>query len=282
MRRLGLSSYLPLAPAILLFAFAFVLPVGEVAVWSLYDDSVPTLEHYRTALASGPYRTILLGTVQLSIGVAFSCVLVGYPAAYFLASRSRRQQTVLLLLILTPLWVSVLVRTYGWIVVLGREGLLNTFFLTIGLIEEPMKLLYTRGAIYVAMVQVLLPIAILTMLSAMASINASLLRAARILGATPMRAFLHVYLPLSAGSAVAAGLLIFVLALGFFITPALVGGPRDAMIANVIAVQIGETLNWGFGAALGVTLLVVGLGVVAAIAVLFRRQMTTVADGGTR
>jgi putative spermidine/putrescine transport system permease protein len=272
-----------IGPAGLLFIFAFAIPVGEVAVWSFYDDGgAITGEHYRLALGSGPYRTILWGTIQLSIGVAFSCVAIGYPVAYFLASRPRSQQTILLLLILTPLWVSVLVRTYGWIVVLGREGLLNTTIMALGFSREPVQFLYTRGAVYIAMVQVLLPIAVITMFSTMVTINRSLLLAARTLGATPRRAFLEVFLPLSAGGAVSAWLLTFVLALGFFITPALVGGPRDAMIANVIATQISETLNWGLGSALGIVLLVCGFGIMAIVAVLFRRYTKLSGEGGTR
>ena len=265
------SSVWLLAPAAVLFIFAFVVPVGEVAIWSFYDDAGLTSEHYRLALGEGPYRTILLGTVQLAIGVAFACVALGYPAAYFLASRRRRRQALLLVLILTPLWVSVLVRTFGWIVVLGREGLINSFLMAVGATDEPLRMLYTRGAVYVAMIQVLLPIAILVMYAAMVNINPSLTRAARILGATPVRSFAHVFLPLSTAGAVTAWLLVFALALGFFITPALVGGPRATMIANVIATQISETLNWGFASALGVALVICAFVVVAIVGVLFRR-----------
>ena len=214
--------------------------------------------------------------------VAVACVVLGYPVAYLLTERPPRQQRLLLLFIMTPLWVSVLIRTYSWIVVLGREGLLNSLLRSVGLIDAPLPLLYNRGAVYAAMVQVLLPIAILTMFAAMSAINRSLLSAARILGASPQRAFIHVFLPLSAGGALSAGVLTFVLALGFFITPAIVGGPKDHMIANVIATQISETLDWGLASALGMTLLAAGLIIVGVASLGLRRFTFIHSDGGTR
>jgi putative spermidine/putrescine transport system permease protein len=279
--RLAAWPYWPLLPAALLFALIFIVPMAEVAFWSVYDNGW-TLSHYRTALADGPYRTILLSTLQLSFFVALACVVVGYPVAYFLSARPARQQRLLLLFITTPLWVSVLIRTYSWIVLLGREGLVNSALAGMGLIDAPVKLLYTRGAVYSAMVQVLLPVAIITMFSAMTPINRSLISAARILGATPYRAFAHVFLPLSVAGALSAGILTFVLALGFFITPALVGGPKDGMIANVIASQISETLDWGLGSALGVTLLVSALLVVGIASLALRRFAAMTSEGGTR
>ncbi|MDW7554630.1 ABC transporter permease (plasmid) [Azospirillum brasilense] len=281
-KRAPLSSLWLLAPAAVLFLFAFILPVGEVALWSVQGEAGLSAEHYEAALGAGPYRTILFGTLQLSFGVAFACILVGYPAAYFLASCPPRNRTLLLLLILTPLWVSVLVRTFGWIVVLGREGLVNSLLMSAGVIDGPLQMLYTRGAVYIAMVQVLLPVAILVMFSTMVTINRSLLMASRILGASPWRGFVHIFLPLSAGGAINAWMLTFVLALGFFITPALVGGPKETMIANLIATQITLTLDWGLGSALGVVLLIAGFAMVGGVALLFRRVTTLSGHGGSR
>jgi putative spermidine/putrescine transport system permease protein len=246
------------------------------------DDAGWTLANFARALGEGPYRTILLNTIRLSLTVGVACVVFGYPVAYFLVGRPPRQQRVLLLFIMTPLWVSVLIRTYSWIVLLGRDGLVNSLAQVLGITSQPMHLLYTRGAVYAAMIQVLLPIAILTMFSSMSAINRSLMSAARILGASPMRAFVAVFLPLSAGGAVSAAVLTFVLALGFFITPALVGGPKDMMIANVIAQQVSETLDWGLGSALGVTLLVAGLLIVGVASVLLRRFTLLTSEGGSR
>lgn len=275
-------KYWPLLPAALLFLLFFIVPVSEVAFWSVRGDDGWSASHFLKALQDGPYRSILFSTLRLSLVVAGACVVLGYPVAYLLTERPPRQQRLLLLFIMTPLWVSVLIRTYSWIVVLGREGLLNSLFRAIGLIDAPLPLLYNRGAVYAAMVQVLLPVAILTMFSAMSSINRSLLSAARILGASPQRAFIHVFLPLSAAGALSAGVLTFVLALGFFITPALVGGPKDHMIANVIATQISETLDWGLASALGMTLLAAGLIIVGVASLGLRRFTFIHSDGGTR
>ncbi|MFL9925864.1 ABC transporter permease [Herbaspirillum lusitanum] len=246
------------------------------------DESGWTLSFFRSALADGPYRTILFNTIKLSLTVSAACVLFGYPVAYFLAGRSPRQQRVLLLFIMTPLWVSVLIRTYSWIVLLGRDGLINSLAQALGITSTPMHLLYTRGAVYAAMIQVLLPIAILTMFSSMSAINRSLISAARILGANPLRAFISVFLPLSSGGAVSAAILTFVLALGFFITPALVGGPKDMMISNVIAQQVSETLDWSLASALGMSLLVAGLLIVGAASIMLRRFTQLSSEGGTR
>lgn len=279
--RLAGWPYWPLLPAAILFMLVFVVPVAEVAVWSVYDQGW-TLSHFRTALGEGPYRTILFGTIELSLIVAFACVLVGYPVAYFLSSMPARQQRIWLMFITTPLWVSVLIRTYSWIVVLGREGMVNSALIGLGIVDDPVKLLYTRGAVYAAMVQVLLPVAIITMFSSMTPINRSLVSAARGLGATPWRAFAHVFLPLSVAGSLSAGILTFILALGFFITPALVGGPKDAMIANVIAKQISETLDWGLGSALGMTMLVSALVIVGLASLVLRRFVSMTSEGGTR
>lgn len=274
--------WLALIPAAIISLVVFLVPVGEVAMWSVRNEQGWTLSHFSAALGDGPQRLILLSTLKLSMVVALASVALGYPVAYFLVHRPPRQQRMLLLLILTPLWVSVLIRTYSWIIVLGREGLFNSFLVSTGFAAEPLKLLYTRGAVYAAMVQVLMPVAILTMFSAMASISPSLKNAARILGASPARAFYHVFLPLSAAGALSAGVLTFVLALGFFITPALVGGPKDAMIANVIASHINETLDWGGASALGMTLLASALLIVGVSSSLLKRFTFAPAEGGTR
>lgn len=282
LRRARSWRYWPLVPASLLFIAVFLVPVGEVAIWSIRGEDGWSTAHFAPVLADSAFRTILLSTLRLSLVVGLACVVVGYPVAYFLVTRSPRQQRLLLLFITIPLWVSVLIRTYSWIVLLGREGLINSVVTALGLSDTPLHLLYTRGAVYAAMIQVLLPIAILTMFSSMSTINRSLLSAARILGATPARAFVRVFLPLSVSGAVSAGVLTFVLALGFFITPALVGGPKDAMIANVIAQQISETLDWGLGSALGMTLLAVGLAVVAIFSIMLRRFTALTSEGGSR
>jgi putative spermidine/putrescine transport system permease protein len=149
-------------------------------------------------------------------------------------------------------------------VVLGREGIINQTLLALGLVDQPVKMLFTTGAVYVAMVQIMLPVMIVTCFSSMTEIDQSLLRAARIMGATPRKAFREVFLPLSAEGAITGTLIVFILSMGFFIVPALIGGRRDAMMANVISGQVAQT-NWGFAASISIVLLVATLVILALV-----------------
>jgi ABC-type spermidine/putrescine transport system permease subunit I len=160
-----------------------------------------------------------------------------------------------MILVLIPLWTSVLVRTYAWMVLLGREGLLNKLLLYFQLVSQPLSLLYTSKAVVLGMVQILLPFMILPLFSVMKGIDRNLLRASHSLGAGPAQTFLRVYFPLSLPGVVAGFILVFILALGFFITPALLGGRKDIMISMLIETQVRELLNWGFAAALSLVLL---------------------------
>ncbi len=268
-------------PAALLIALAFLLPMGQILRWSVYDNGF-TASHFEAIFEDPIYRQILLRTVLLSLQVAVSSIVVGYPVAYYLGTLDGARQRFLILLITFPLWVSVLIRTYAWIVVLGRQGLVNSMLMLLGLTHGPLQLIFTRGAVLVAMVQVLLPPAILLMFGVMTQIDRSLIRAARVLGATPIGAFRTVFLPLSMRGVTLAMILTFILSLGFYVTPALIGGPRDMMVSNIIADQINQTLNWGFGSALGIVLLAAGLLVTAGIALVLRQCSAQSSEGGSK
>ncbi len=266
-----------LVPALLFMAVGFVIPLGEVAQWAT------TLDLYTQFFLPGdPYRHIMIDTFTLSLGVALLTVALAYPVAYYLTRTRGVSQKLLLIAILTPLWVSVLIRTYGWIVVLGRTGVVNTFLLAINATDQPVQLLYTRFAVYVAMIQVLLPIAVLMLYSAMASINDTFVKAARSLGASPVNAFRHVFFPMTANAVIASGILVFVLSLGFFITPALVGGPNDVLISNVIQTQVNETMDWELAATLSVILLVGGGLLVAVLVAFVRKALQADLSGGVK
>jgi putative spermidine/putrescine transport system permease protein len=282
MQRRHLTTWLLLLAPLALTLFAFVSPMVEVFRWSLFDGTGLTTEHLEVALTDELYLIVLKQTLVLSAQVAVLCVVLGYPVAYYLATLAGGLQRFCILIITFPLWVSVLVRTYFWIVVLGREGLVNTMLASAGVVDEPLKLIFTRGAVLVASVQVLLPLAVLIMFGAMRQINRTLIQAARIMGAPPSAAFWRIFLPLSMNGVISAAILIFVLSLGFYVTPALVGGPRDVMISNVIAAQINQTLEWGLGAALGIVLLVCGLGISGLLYVTLGRFASRANDGGVR
>lgn len=248
-------------PALLVAVLLFVLPIGAVVRFSLFDPDV-TLKNFDKFFAAPIYGRIILNTLQVAGIVTLLSALIGYPAAYVINRLSGAWKTIAVLMVVLPLWTSVLIRSYSWSVLLGTEGIVNTLQQSVGLSDGPWKLLYRSETVFVAMTQILMPIMILTCLSAMARIDNDLVRAARVFGAGPLRAFWRVFFPLSIGGLINGTLLIFILSLGFFITPALVGGPKDILIANLIEQQINQLVNWGFGSALAVIVLLIALVVV--------------------
>jgi putative spermidine/putrescine transport system permease protein len=187
--------------------------------------------------------------------VTLVCLLLGFPLAYLAASLPARSANLLLLFVLLPFWTSLLVRTAAWVVVLQREGILNSAMLGLSLIEQPLRMIFNRFGVYVAMVHILLPFMVLPLYSVMKGVPAVYTRAAASLGATPWTAFRRVYLPQTLPGISAGCLLVFVQALGYYITPALVGGAEDQMISYLIAFYASRTINWGMAAALSILLL---------------------------
>jgi putative spermidine/putrescine transport system permease protein len=194
-------------------------------------------------------------TFWVSFLVTAFCVLLGYPVAYLLANLPLRTSNLLMILVLLPFWTSLLVRTTAWIVVLQTEGVLNDVMMFLGIIDERIQLIFNRFGVIVAMTHILLPFMILPIYSVMKNIQPSYLRAARSLGATPWTAFWRVYFPQSLPGIGAGGLLVFILALGYYITPTLVGGPTDQLVSYFIADHTNRSLNWGLASSLGGLLL---------------------------
>jgi putative spermidine/putrescine transport system permease protein len=201
------------------------------------------------------FRDVLGRTLWISAMVTLLCLLLGYPVAYVIAAQSPGRAGVLLFLVLLPFWTSLLVRTVAWVVLLQKEGVLNSLFLSLGLVHEPLKMIYNRFAVYVAMVHVLLPFMVLPLYSVMRGIPPSYVRAASSLGAKPFTAFRRVFLPQTLAGIGAGCLMVFIQALGYYITPALVGGAEDQMISYFIAFYASKTVNWGMAAALSIMLL---------------------------
>jgi putative spermidine/putrescine transport system permease protein len=193
--------------------------------------------------------------VWISGLVTFLCVVLGYPVGFLLANLPLRLSNLLMILVLLPFWTSLLVRTTAWVVVLTQNGVLNKIMLFFHFIDEPMQLIYNRFGVIVAMTHILLPFMILPIYSVMKNIPPSYERAARSLGATPWTAFWRVYFPQSLAGIGAGGLLVFILALGYYITPALVGGPTDQLVSYFIADHTNRSLNWGLASSLGAFLL---------------------------
>jgi putative spermidine/putrescine transport system permease protein len=205
------------------------------------------------------YVGIFLRTFWIGFVVTALCLLLGYPLAYKLASLPVRISNLLLILVLLPFWTSLLVRTGAWVVLLQREGAINDLLIALGLVSQPLQLVYNRFGVYVAMTHILLPFMVLPLYSVMRGIPPEYMRAAASLGAGPVRAFLRVYLPQTVPGIGAGCLLVFILAIGYYITPALVGGANDQLVSYFVAFFTEQTINWGMASALGAVLLIVTL-----------------------
>ena len=201
------------------------------------------------------YNRVFVRTFWMSFVVTLWCLLLGYPVAWLLASLPLRHSNLLMILVLLPFWTSLLVRTAAWIIVLQKEGIINKILMWTQIIPDPLQLVFNRFGVYVAMIHILLPFMILPLYSVMKNIPPSLMRAASSLGANPVTAFFKVYLPQSMPGISAGCLLVFILAIGYYITPALVGGPKDQMLSYFIAFFTNNTINWGMAAGLAVLLL---------------------------
>ncbi len=201
------------------------------------------------------FSDILGRTFQMSAVVTFFCLLLAYPLAYWLSTLPERKANVMLILVLLPFWTSVLVRIAAWIVLLQNNGLVNRFFMWIGLTDTPIPLLFNRVGVIIAMVHILLPFAILPLYSVMKSVPPNYLRAAISLGSAPFAAFVRVYLPQTYPGVAAGGLLVFITSIGYYVTPALLGGAGDQMLSYYVAQYTNVEVNWGMACALGGVLL---------------------------
>lgn len=265
-RPLSIALALPL---VLLLGLAFLLPVAKLLIGSIFAPA-PTAEHWLRIAHEPIFLRILLRTVQTASVVTSLAFLLGYPVALVTSRLGGRAAMLVGACVLIPLWTSVLVRSYAWIVLLQRTGIVNSMLLNWGLIDQPLKLLYTEGAVIVAMTHVLMPYMILPVFSSLRSIPPELDRAARNLGAGSWSSFVAVTLPLSLPGVYAGAIMVFILSLGFYVTPALIGGPQNLTIATLIGQQTTELLNWPFAGALAGVLLIVTLALVG----VFRRSLS--------
>ncbi|CAE6767160.1 hypothetical protein R20943_03695 [Paraburkholderia aspalathi] len=247
------------APLVVLLLVMLVYPVGQLLMLSIHNDTGFTLIEYKRLFASSVYVDVLLITLKVSLWTTFFSVLTGYPIAYLISSATRARKNRLLFWVLLSFWTSFLVRTFAWVVLLGRNGVINQLLLKLGIIDEPLSLLYHFSSVIVGMVHALMPLAVLTMLSVMENIDRRLPSAAATLGARPGTVFWKVYFPLSLPGVAAGALMVFVTAIGFFITPTLLGGRHQTMITQLIIDQVMQALNWGFAGAISVLLLAVVL-----------------------
>ncbi|APZ54060.1 ABC transporter permease [Salipiger abyssi] len=264
------QPWILLSPALTAVALLLLVPLCFIVVYSFWlrtatgaDQPGFYLDNWAEALTDPFYRDILLNTLKIAAITTLVCAVMGYPSAYFIA-RSRGNKAILLLLLMLPFWISYIIRTMSWINILGVSGALNSFLLWTGIVGEPIQMLYNEATVILGLVHFLLPFMILNIFVSLDGIDVTLEDAANSLGATRWEAFLQVTLPLSLPGLAAGGLLCFVLGAGTYITPLVLGGPTDAMFANLVFEAIITQLNWPLGSALSLMLLVV-LGILVAI-----------------
>ncbi|WP_270934980.1 ABC transporter permease [Falsiroseomonas oryzae] len=259
--RLGVRGFywLALLPALLLLLGLYVAPLFGVLLISVTEPR-PGLGNYELLLTSASVQRALWTTARISLMTTVVTLLLGYVVAYAMRTASGTAQRWMMFWVLFPFWISVLVRSFAWITLLRGEGVINTALRGIGLIEEPLPLVRNELGVVIGMVHAMLPYAILTLYANMRGIDLRLMAAARGLGAGRTAAFLRVFLPLTRPGILGATVLVFILSLGFYVTPAILGGGKTLMIAEYVALQINETLRWGLGTMLATTLMIAVLG----------------------
>lgn len=261
-----------------MLALFFLLPILGV-IWRSFSDPAIGLLNYRRLFADGPYLQSLWLTITTALLVTVLCLVTAYPVAYVMARARTSIQQLIGALVVIPLWTSVVIRSYAWMVVFQRRGILNQALTSTGLVDTPVNFIPGSIAVYVGMVHIMLPFMILPLVASMRSIDGRLLAAAGVLGATPAQAFLRVFLPLSLPGVLAGSALVFMMSLGFYITPALLGGPRHMMAAVLIEDQANRQLDWGLASALATVLLVLTVAVYAVYVRLSNRVEGGLAHG---
>ncbi|MBI1894834.1 MAG: ABC transporter permease [Candidatus Rokubacteria bacterium] len=249
-----LSKLYLLGPPLVFLGLVFAFPLVQV-IWGSFFAPEFTVQYYARMVRVSVYAQVFWITFKISALTTLFCLLLGYATAYFLASLPPYRRQLALLCVVVPFFISLLVRNYIWMILLGRNGLVNSWLLTWSVISQPLELMYNELGVLIAMVHMLLPYMIFPILSALLAIPPELIHASGSLGAGALRTFIRITLPLSLPGVAAGVLLVFIVALGFFITPALLGGPKQMMISNLIEFNIRQVLNWPFGFALSNTLL---------------------------
>src|SRR5258707_7780212 len=245
-----------LVPLLSLLAVFFAWPVLQLLMLSGVDaHGSPTLAHYLRLFASPIYLQVLAITFKIAAWTTAITLLGGYPIAYFLATATNKTRGLVILAVLLPFWTSVLVRTLAWVVLLGRNGIINNARKSQGIIDAPIPLVFNLTGVIIGMSHALMPLAVLTMFAVMQGIPRDLARAAETLGARRGQVFWRIYFPLSLPGVAASGLMVFITSLGFFITPAMLGGRPQTIITQIIIEPIQTLLNWGFAGAVSMLLL---------------------------
>ena len=250
----GPIAFVLLAPALALLVAVLVWPVAELMSRSFVDPRGPFVFYARLVEVSS-YVQILLRTLMFSAATAAICLLAGYPVAYRLTTASPLGKAAILVCVLLTFWTNLIVRSYGWILILNPKGIVNSALIEAGVIKNPLELVYNATGVLIGMSQIMLPYMILPIYAVMTRLDPRVIHASRSLGAGPVLTFLKVYFPLTLPGVMAGLVLVFTISLGFFVIPALLGGARGLVLAQLIEFNINGALNWGMASALSTTLL---------------------------
>jgi putative spermidine/putrescine transport system permease protein len=261
--RSSILPFLLLLPCVAWIVFFFLVPLALMTWRSLSHDGF-SVAIYGDLVTSPQYIKVMLNSLKIVTLTTIAALVLGYPVAYALTVTSGWTRVIIITLVTIPYWVDVIVRSFSWLIVLGDNGILNRMMLQVGLIGAPLPLLYNLVSVLLAMIQILLPMTIITLFGAMLRIDRNLLLAARVHGATEFQAFRTVFFPLSLPGVYGASMLIFVIGLGFYVTPALLGSPAETMISQTIMIEANENIDYERASAAGVLLLLITIGIVAA------------------
>ncbi len=249
------------APAFLILGALLFIPVGWLFWLSIHGDNGYTLENYTRMVVEPAYASVFVTTFELSLLVTVLAVLLGYPLSYMIALLPPRVASACLTLVLVPFWTALLVRTYAWLVLLQRHGVVNSLLMNWGLIDQPLALVYNFTGTVIGMLHIMIPFLVLPLYANMRAIDRDYVRAAASLGAGPTAAFWRVYLPLSVPGLAAGTVMVFVICLGFYVTPQFLGGGRVTTISMKIQTNVATYFDWGAASSLGVVLLVITVAV---------------------
>ncbi|MCC6719594.1 MAG: ABC transporter permease [Acetobacteraceae bacterium] len=271
-RRQGVGFITPL---LVLMLAAFNLPILYMLTLGFWSkEGGFTFEHYAQLLDTPIYLRVLANTMRVSLVATLVNVAIGYPLAYWMRGLSPRAQFIAVSLVIVPFWISILVRTYAWIVVLGNNGMVNRLLLWSGMVDTPVSFLYNELGVMIGMANVLLPFLVLPLFAAMLRIDDRLMQAAASMGAPNHTIFLKVFLPLTLPALAAGTLLVFILCLGFYVTPAILGGGKVTMISNLLDILINQIPRWEQASAVSTLLLIVTLAIFAGYRALDRKVGT--------
>lgn len=258
-KKMNKAWMLLIIPGLFLIVF-MLIPLIQIFKLSITDAGGSfTFDAYIKFFKSSIYLKVIFLTFKISFAVTLLCLILGYPVAYAMTKCSKRVSSLIMIAVMIPFWTSLLVRTYAWMIILQSNGVINNILITLGIIDKPLQLLHNTTGVYIGMTHILLPYMILSLFPVLSGIDKSYLSAAQNLGANKFLAFIKIYLPLSIQGIAAGSILVFVMGIGYFITPALLGGSNDAMISQLIQVQVSKLLNWQFSSAVSIILLFISI-----------------------